>query len=49
MSRDIAVVIGGNNLTKIMKDGKNNEKLSNAFMELNDSAAVVLACRVSPK
>jgi phospholipid-transporting ATPase len=49
MSRDIAVVVGGNNLTKIMKEGKNNEKLCNAFMQLNDFAAVVLACRVSPK
>jgi phospholipid-transporting ATPase len=48
LSRDIAVVVGGSNLAKIMKES-GSKKLVNAFMELNDFSSVVLACRVSPK
>ena len=48
MTRDIAVVVGGTNLAKIMKEG-NSKKLVDAFMELNEYASVLLACRVSPK
>ena len=48
LSRDIAVVVGGTNLAKIMKESS-SKKLVNAFMELNDFSSVVLACRVSPK
>jgi len=48
LSRDIAVVVGGTNLAKIMKENS-SKKLVNAFMELNDYSSVVLACRVSPK
>ena len=41
-------MVGGTNLAKIMKEGS-SKKLVNAFMELNDFASVLLACRVSPK
>lgn len=47
-SRDIAVVIGGEQLAKVLKIGK-NKKLVNEFMQLSDLSSVVLACRVSPK
>lgn len=47
-SRDVAIVVGGDQLAKILKEGK-NKKLVNEFMNLVEVASVVLACRVSPK
>lgn len=47
MSRDIAVVIGGEQLTKITSSKK--EKILFEFLNLAKSSSVVLACRVSPK
>ena len=46
-NRDVAIVIGGEGLSKVLK--KENKKMIQEFMKLADSAAVVLACRVSPK
>lgn len=47
-SRDKAVVVGGEQLTKILKDNKNH-KLLKEFLNLVEESSVVLACRVSPK
>lgn len=47
-SRDIAVVIGGEQLTKILSPTA-NQKLVSEFVALTDLSVVVLACRVSPK
>lgn len=45
-SRDCAIVIGGEALAKISKEG--NEKMFDEFIEMTDKVKVVLACRVSP-
>ena len=47
-SRDIAIVVGGEQLSKILKDNK-NKKMINEFLNLVEDVSVVLACRVSPK
>lgn len=47
LSRDSAVVVGGDQLLKITAKGK--EKLLDEFIALSQNASVVLACRVSPK
>jgi phospholipid-transporting ATPase len=47
-SRDKAVVVGGEQLTKILKDSK-TKKLLQEFLNLVEESSVVLACRVSPK
>jgi len=47
-SRDIAVVVGGEQLLKITKENK-DRKLIDEFLSLVEDIAVVLACRVSPK
>lgn len=46
--RDTAVVIGGEQLGKILKNYR-NKKLMDVFLKLTDSAISVLCCRVSPK
>lgn len=49
-SREKAVVIGGESLTKILKaEGENKEKMQGRFTKLCDEAKTVLCCRVSPK
>jgi phospholipid-transporting ATPase len=45
-SRDCAIVIGGEALAKITREG--NEKMMDEFIEMTDKVKVVLACRVSP-
>ena len=45
MARDNSVIVAGDSLLKICR----NDKVKNEFLELADNAAVVLACRVSPK
>jgi phospholipid-transporting ATPase len=45
MSRDSAVVIGGDQITKITA----RQKLLDPFLRLTHNANVVIACRVSPK
>ena len=48
--RDIAVVIGGDSLTKILKaEGDNIVKMQGLFLKLTENAKSVLCCRVSPK
>mmetsp|Transcript_41346 Transcript_41346/g.62992 ORF Transcript_41346/g.62992 Transcript_41346/m.62992 type:complete len:154 (-) Transcript_41346:1632-2093(-) len=47
-SRDVAVVVGGDQLGKILKSEK-NKKLQKAFVKLADKANSVICCRVSPK
>ena len=47
MSRDTALVVGGEQLLKITAEGK--ESMLNKFLELATKSNVVLACRVSPK
>ena len=46
--RQKAVVVDGEQLTKILKGGQ-NEKIGDKFVELVELCDVVLACRVSPK
>ena len=46
-TRDTAVVIGGDQLAKLTKKGK--EKVLDDFVYLAQNSSVVLACRVSPK
>lgn len=46
--RDHAVVIGGDQITKIMKFAKNS-KPRDLFVKLTSSATSILCCRVSPK
>lgn len=46
--REIAIVVGGEQLTKILKKHK-GEKLLKEFIKLAKVVSVVLACRVSPK
>jgi magnesium-transporting ATPase (P-type) len=49
-SREKAVVIGGDSLTKILKaEGANKQKMQDKFTALTDDAKTVLCCRVSPK
>ena len=48
LSRDKAVIVGGEQLAKMLKPGK-SEKLRDQFIKLTDNAASVLCCRVSPK
>ena len=47
VSRDCAVVIGGDALAKIQKNYR-NKKLLTQFLRLMDKATSVLCCRVSP-
>ena len=47
-SRDVVVVVGGEQLRKITKENK-EKKLIDEFFSLVEDIAVVLACRVSPK
>ena len=47
LSRDSAIVVGGDQLLKITAKGK--EKLLDEFIALTQNSSVVLACRVSPK
>mmetsp|Transcript_824 Transcript_824/g.1479 ORF Transcript_824/g.1479 Transcript_824/m.1479 type:complete len:437 (+) Transcript_824:889-2199(+) len=50
LSRDTAVVVGGEQLSKITSaTGTQNEKILEEFFDLTRSASVVIACRVSPK
>ena len=44
-ARKNAVIVGGESLTKIMK----NDRVKQEFLELSVNAEVVLCCRVSPK
>jgi len=46
-SRDVATVVGGEQLSKITAQGK--EKLLEEFIRLTSQSSVVIACRVSPK
>jgi len=46
--RDTTVVIGGEQLGKILKNYR-NKKLMEVFLKLTDTAVSVLCCRVSPK
>ena len=47
LSRDMAVVIGGEQLAKIT--GSKKDKILYEFLNLAKNSSVVLACRVSPK
>jgi len=47
LSRDMAVVIGGEQLSKIT--GSKKDKILYEFLNLAKNSSVVLACRVSPK
>lgn len=47
-ARDTAVVIGGEQLGKILKNYR-NKKLMEVFLKITDNAVSVLCCRVSPK
>ena len=49
MSREKAVVIGGESLGKILQAEGKNAVLIDLFIKLTDSATSVLCCRVSPK
>lgn len=44
-ARKTGLIVSGESLLKVFA----NEKLLAKFIEIADSAAVVLACRVSPK
>ena len=50
-SRESAIVIGGDQLTKITQCPKaeKRNKMLNDFLILTENASVVIACRVSPK
>lgn len=50
-SRQIAVVIGGDSLAKILNqaDKNNLQRMQEEFLKLTDDAKSVLCCRVSPK
>lgn len=47
LTRVKAVVVGGEQLEKITKKGK--DKIATEFLKLAKDSSVVLACRVSPK
>ena len=49
LSRDKAVVIGGDALGKILQAEGKNAKIIDEFIKLTDQATSVLCCRVSPK
>jgi magnesium-transporting ATPase (P-type) len=46
--RDTSVVVGGEQLSKILNNYR-NKKLMETFLKLTDNAVSVLCCRVSPK
>jgi phospholipid-transporting ATPase len=46
--RDTSVVIGGEQLSKILNNYR-NKKMMETFLKLTDNAVSVLCCRVSPK
>jgi phospholipid-transporting ATPase len=47
-SRDTTVVVGGEQLIKILKNST-SKKMMDVFLKLTDTAVAVLCCRVSPK
>lgn len=51
MSRETAIVIGGEQLMKITSCPKPEKrvKMLAEFLQLTENASVVIACRVSPK
>lgn len=48
LSREKAVIVGGEQLAKILKPQR-TKKMQDEFIKLTDSCATVLCCRVSPK